>query len=124
MKIRRTSTTQLSAIYFILCNMCAWLLGPTSKITHITMKRKHGRKVQSKKSNFFSASRFIRVAVLAVIFYISTFTVLVIMFLLQKETNLDVVAIRSHVEVINSSIPLHTISATSFSVSFTNVEQL
>ena len=101
--------------------MCAWISGLTSKITRITMKRKHGRKLQLKKSNFFSASRVIRVAVLAVVFYISTFTVLVIMFLLRKETNLDVVAIRSYVEVINTSVPSHNISAKSVSVSFTYV---
>ena len=101
--------------------MYVWVPGLTSKIIRITMKRKHGRKTQSKKSNVFTASRVIKVAVLAFIFYISSFIVLVIMFLLQKETNLDVVATRSYVEVINTSTPLHTISAKSFSVSFTYV---
>ena len=101
--------------------MYVWVPGLTSKIIRITMIRKHGRKTQSKKSNVFTASRVIKVAVLAFIFYISSFIVLVIMFLLQKETNLDVMAIRSYVKVINTSNPLHTNSANSFSVSFTYV---
>ena len=101
--------------------MYVWVPGLTSKIIRITMKIKHGRKTQSKKSNVFTASRVIKVAVLAFIFYISSFIVLVIMFLLQKETNLDVMAIRSYVKVINTSNPLHTNSANSFSVSFTYV---
>ena len=87
------------------------------------MKREHGRKMQSKKSYFFSGSRVIRVAFLAVIFHISTFTVLVIIFLLEKEANLDVVATRSHVDVINTSIHSHNISAKSFSVSFTYISE-
>ena len=121
LKIRRTWNRQISEFYLILCNMYVWVPGLTSKIIRITMIRKHGRKTQSKMSNVFNASRVIKVAALAFIFYISSFIVLVIMFLLQKETNLDVVAIRSHVKVINTSNPLHTNSANSFSVSFTYV---
>ena len=39
------------------------------------------------------------------------------MFLVQNETNLDVVAIRNYVDVLNTSSPLHKISVNSFSVS-------
>ena len=84
----------------------------SSYITNIIMKRKNGGKMQSEQSNFFRAS-----AILRSIFYISTFTVLLTMFLLQNETNLDVVAIRNYVDVLNTSSPLHKISVKSFSVS-------
>ena len=80
------------------------------------MKRKNGGKMQSENSNLFSTS-----AILRIIFYISTFTVLLMMFLVQNDTNLDVVAIRSYVEVLNTSSPLHKISAKFFSVSFVTV---
>ena len=92
--------------------MCVWLSALTTQIIRIIMKRKNDGKMQSEKSNLFSAS-----AILRIIFYISTFTVLLMMFLVQNETNLDVVAIRNYVDVLNTSSPLHKISVNSFSVS-------
>ena len=98
--------------YLILWNMYVWFSALTSQIIRIIMKRKNDGKMQSEKSNLFSAS-----AILRIIFYISTFTVLLMMFLVQNETNLDVVAIRNYVDVLNTSSPLHKISVNSFSVS-------
>ena len=88
----------------------------STQIIRIIMKRKNDGKMQSEKTNLFSAS-----AILRIIFYISTFTVLLMMFLVQNETNLDVVAIRNYVDVLNTSSPLHKISAKSFTVSFVTV---
>ena len=96
--------------------MYVWLSALTSQIIRIIMKRKNDGKMQSEKSNLFSAS-----AILRIIFYISTFTVILMMFIVQNDTNLDVVAIRSYVEVLNTSIPLQKISAKSFSVSSNNL---
>ena len=45
------------------------------------------------------------------------------MFLVQNETNLDVVAIRNYVDVMNTSSPLQKISAKSFSVSFNTLKR-
>ena len=92
--------------------MYVWVSALTSQIIRIIMKRKNDGKMQSEKSNLFSAS-----AILRIIFYISTFTVILMMFLVQNETNLDVVAIRNYVDVLNTSSPLHKISVKSFSVS-------
>ena len=98
--------------------MYVWLSALTSQITRIIMKRKNDGKMQSEKSNLFSAS-----AILRIIFYISTFTVLLMMFLVQNETNLDVVAIRNYVDVMNTSSPLQKISVKSFSVSFNTLKR-
>ena len=98
--------------------MYVWLSALTSQIIRIIMKRKNDGKMQSEKSNLFSAS-----AILRIIFYISTFTVLLMMFLVQNETNLDVVAIRNYVDVMNTSSPLQKISVKSFSVSFNTLKR-
>ena len=95
----------------------------TSKTIRMVMKTRHGRDMQSEKSNFFMASGVLRLLVLAVIFYVSTFTVIVMMFLLQKETDLDVVAICNHAEFINTSIHLHNLSTKSVSVRFAYVQE-
>ena len=104
--------------YLILWNMYVWLSALTSQIIRIIMKRKNDGKMQSEKSNLFSAS-----AILRIIFYISTFTVLLMMFLVQNETNLDVVAIRNYVDVMNTSSPLQKISVKYFSVSFNTLKR-
>ena len=95
----------------------------TLKTISMVMKTRHGRDMQSEKSNFFMASGVLRILVLAVIFYVSTFTVMVMMFLLQRETNLDVVAICNHAEFINTSIHLHHLSTKSVSVRFAYVQE-
>ena len=64
------------------------------------------------KNSLFSASTLLKL-----IFYISTFTVLIMMFLLQKETNLDVIVIRKYVEKNNTSKPLYRLKTSSVSVS-------
>ena len=98
--------------------MCVWLSALTTQIIRTIMKRKNDGKMQSEKSNLFSASTILRI-----IFYISTFTVLLMMFLVQNETNLDVVAIRNYVDVMNTSSPLQKISVKSFSVSFNTLKR-
>ena len=73
------------------------------------------RKMSTEKYKLFTASN-----ILKLIFYVGTCTVLIMMLLLQNETNLDIIAIRSYVEEKNTSRPLYRLKSSSFSVS--NIE--